>query len=225
MAALEACSGDDAPTTLRSSTAGAIYTKCHDLRANVGCYDETVMPNHLAHVSALLLGLAMSGASLFAGCSGSDPGPDVGDGGSSSTASSSGTSGTSSSGTSASNGGTTSSGASGTSGSSGASGTGGSSGGQTFDQCISACEAKYPKGVAIGKGIDQCWAKSCSTDCNGLGAGMQFPPAHGMCKNVVETPGAACSQCTVDHCCTAWDACFDNADCSALNQCSIACYK
>jgi hypothetical protein len=180
------------------------------------------MPNHRAHVSAVLLGLAIGSAALFAGCSGSDPGPDVGDGGISSTTSSSGTPGTSSSGTSASNGGTTSSGASGTSGSSGTSGT---SGGQTFDQCISACEAKYPKGVAIGKGIDQCWAKSCSTDCNGLGAGMQFPPAHGTCKNVVETPGAACSQCTVDHCCTAWDACFDNADCSALNQCSIACYK
>ena len=178
-----------------------------------------VMPSSVAHASALVVGLAIGGASLFAGCSGSEPGPDAGDGGTSSTASSSGSPGTSSSGTSASNGGTTSSGASGTS------GTSGTSGGQTFDQCISACEAKYPKGVAIGKGIDECWAKSCSTDCNGLGAGMQFPPAHGMCKNVVETPGAACSQCTVDHCCTAWDACFDNADCSALNQCSIACYK
>jgi len=69
------------------------------------------------------------------------------------------------------------------------------------------------------------WSKSCSVECNDLGAGMQFPPAHGSCKNVVETPGAACSQCTVDHCCAAWDACFDNADCTALNKCSIACYK
>ncbi|MDB5212908.1 MAG: hypothetical protein JWO86_835 [Myxococcaceae bacterium] len=183
------------------------------------------MPNHFVPASALFavaMGLGIGAAAMFAGCSGGDPGPTADDGGTSSTASSSGNPGTSS-GTSGSSGGTSGAGTSGT-GTSGTSGAG-TSGGQTFDQCISACEAQYPKGVALGDGIDQCWAKSCSTDCNALGAGMQFPAAHGMCKNLVETPGAACSQCTVDHCCAAWDACFDNADCTALNKCSIACYK
>jgi hypothetical protein len=41
----------------------------------------------------------------------------------------------------------------------------------------------------------------------------------------VSTPSADCSQCTVDNCCKPWDACFNDADCSALNACSIACYK
>jgi hypothetical protein len=174
---------------------------------------------------ALALSLAGGGTALFAGCSGGGgqlP-PEDSEGG---VASSGGTSGTGggTSGTSGMVG--TSGGASGTSGTVGTSGgTSGTSGGPTFDQCIAACEAKYPKGVPIGDGIDKCWAQSCAGPCNGLGAGMQFPPAHGQCKNVVETPGADCSQCTVDHCCAAWDACFDNADCAALNKCSIACYK
>ena len=170
---------------------------------------------------AFALALAGGGTAVFAGCTGGGgqlP-PEDDEGG---TGSSGGTSGTSG-GTSGTSGTSGSSG--GTSGTSGATSGSGTSGGQTFDQCIAACEAQYPKGVPIGDGIDQCWAKSCSTSCNGLGAGMQFPPAHGQCKNVVETPGADCSQCTVDHCCAAWDACFDNADCTALNKCSIACYK
>jgi hypothetical protein len=91
--------------------------------------------------------------------------------------------------------------------------------------CISACEAKYPKGVQLGKGIDTCWSKSCPTECNGIGTGAAKPAAHGSCQNPVSTPSADCSQCTVDECCTAWDACFDDADCTALNTCSIACYK
>jgi hypothetical protein len=41
----------------------------------------------------------------------------------------------------------------------------------------------------------------------------------------VTTPSSDCSQCTVDKCCNAWDACFNDTDCSALNACSIACYK
>jgi hypothetical protein len=91
--------------------------------------------------------------------------------------------------------------------------------------CISACETKYPKGVQLGKAIDTCWSKSCPTECNGIGTGTSKPAAHGQCDNPVSTPSADCSQCTVDSCCTAWDACFDDADCTALNTCSIACYK
>jgi hypothetical protein len=97
--------------------------------------------------------------------------------------------------------------------------------GDPIAACIAACEGKHPTGVQIGKGIDQCWARSCATPCNGIGQGQAKPPAMGNCKNPVKTPSADCSQCTVDKCCTAWDACFDNADCAALNACSIACYK
>jgi hypothetical protein len=91
--------------------------------------------------------------------------------------------------------------------------------------CVSACEAKYPKGALIGKGIDQCWAKSCPSECNDIGAGQAVGPRSGSCQNPVSTPSASCSQCTVNRCCTAWDACFNDAQCAALNTCSIACYK
>jgi hypothetical protein len=100
-----------------------------------------------------------------------------------------------------------------------------SASGDPVTACISACEAKHPKGVLIGKGIDSCWSKSCPTECNGIGTGAAKPPAHGTCQNPVSTPSADCSQCTVDKCCTAWDACFDDTDCAALNACSVACYK
>lgn len=98
-------------------------------------------------------------------------------------------------------------------------------GGDPVAACIAACEAKHPNGALIGKGIDTCWAKSCPTACDGIGSGVSKPPGHGSCQNPVSTPSANCSQCTVDKCCSAWDACFNDADCSALNTCSIACYK
>jgi hypothetical protein len=98
-------------------------------------------------------------------------------------------------------------------------------GGDPLAACISACETKYPNGTQLGGGIDACWSKSCATECIGIGTGQIRPPGRGSCTNPVSTPSAACSQCTVDHCCTPWDACFGDDQCSALNKCSIACYK
>ena len=148
----------------------------------------------------------------------------TGDGSTTSSASSSGTSGASSSGDGGSSG--TSGASSGTSGtSSGTSGTSGTDSGDPVAACISTCESMHPNGVQLGKGIDNCWGLNCTAQCNGIGTGMTKPPTTGMCKNPVGTPAVACSQCTVDKCCGAWDACFDNPDCAALNKCSIACYS
>lgn len=77
----------------------------------------------------------------------------------------------------------------------------------------------------LGSAIDTCWSKSCSSECNGIGTGKNEEPDHGSCQNVVSTPAKDCSQCTVDHCCAAWDACFNDTDCTALNTCTNACYK
>lgn len=164
-------------------------------------------------IRAFFASLACSVAAL-AGCSG-DSLP----------SGSSGDPTTSSSGATSSSSGTATSGTAGSTSSAGSSGASGASGGDPIAACISSCEAQHPKGAQIGKGIDQCWSNSCPTQCNGIGAGKQKPPAHGSCKNPVTTPSADCSQCTVDKCCKAWNACFDDADCSALNACSIACYK
>lgn len=99
-----------------------------------------------------------------------------------------------------------------------------SAGGGTVQQCIAACEAKYPNGAKLGQAIDACWAKSCAA-CENMESGPLQTPTSGSCKNEVATPSAACSTCTAKNCCAAWDACFSNAECTALNACSIACYK
>lgn len=94
--------------------------------------------------------------------------------------------------------------------------------GGSVETCIAACEAKYPKGAKLGQAIDACWAKSCPACQNMEGTDLQTPTS-GSCKNEVATPSAACSTCTARSCCTAWDACFSDAECTALNACSIAC--
>jgi hypothetical protein len=110
---------------------------------------------------------------------------------------------------------------------SGTSGTsqGASSPSSAISDCIAACEGKWPAAATLGRAIDQCWSQSCSSTCQGIGTGGALGPDHGSCKTDVKTPSAACSTCTVQHCCAVWDACFSNADCVALNACSIACYK
>jgi hypothetical protein len=100
----------------------------------------------------------------------------------------------------------------------------GGTGNTTVDQCVAACEAKYPKGAQLGKAIDTCWQNNCDA-CLAMGKGAPQGPENGSCKTDVYTPSGACSQCTVDSCCAAWDACFGNADCVALNKCSVACYQ
>lgn len=103
-------------------------------------------------------------------------------------------------------------------------GTNAQSGGGTVQDCIAACEAKHPQGAKLGKAIDTCWASSC-TACLAMEDGALKPPTSGSCKTDVFTPSAACSTCTAQRCCSAWDACFGNADCVALNKCSVACYE
>ncbi len=102
---------------------------------------------------------------------------------------------------------------------------GASDAGTTVQDCIAACEAKYPGGANLGRAIDACWSQSCPVVCNGIGEGSSYGPTSGSCKTDVKTPSAACSTCTAQHCCAAWDACYSDDDCIALNACSIACWE
>lgn len=91
------------------------------------------------------------------------------------------------------------------------------------DACVAACEAKHPKGVAKARAIDACWAESCEA-CGQTTAGKPLHgPDDGACEYDVATPSSECSQCTVESCCDAWDACFGDDDCSTLNACVVAC--
>jgi hypothetical protein len=111
---------------------------------------------------------------------------------------------------------------SGASSSSGATSSGGSGG--SVDDCVAACEAKHPQAAKLAKAIDTCWQNNCDS-CLAMERGANQGPQSGSCQTDVYTPSADCSQCTVWNCCDAWDACFGNADCVALNKCSVACYK
>jgi hypothetical protein len=90
--------------------------------------------------------------------------------------------------------------------------------------CVAACEAKYPGGTDKSKMIDQCWADHCSA-CQTMKPGSFYTPTSGACQAGVYTWSADCSQCTTDWCCWAWDMCFSDAECKALNACTVACTK
>jgi hypothetical protein len=90
--------------------------------------------------------------------------------------------------------------------------------------CLAACEAKYPNSAIKAKAIDQCWADNCAACQNMANAPLQSP-INGDCQNPVYTPSEDCSQCTADACCAAWDDCFGDAECQALNACANTCWK
>lgn len=104
---------------------------------------------------------------------------------------------------------------------------------QTFDECAEECRQAHPSGAAKDDAIDSCWEAKCDDPCFGSGASIPdggYPDAGvgtdgGMCQNDVdfEPPDPTCSACTQAYCCAAWDGCFNDDDCLALNDCYNAC--
>lgn len=98
----------------------------------------------------------------------------------------------------------------------------------TLAGCVAACEASHPAGLQLGQAIDACWVASCSPACTDdmVPTGEVYEPKvdGGSCGHVVKTPGQACSNCTATKCCAAWDGCFGDADCVALNECALDCH-
>ena len=100
----------------------------------------------------------------------------------------------------------------------------------TLATCLVACEKAHPTGKTLGDAIDACWLEKCSPACTHdmhVNNGNTYSPAldAGSCATDVKTPAQGCSNCTVQSCCGAWDACFTNGDCKALNTCAIDCYS
>ena len=97
----------------------------------------------------------------------------------------------------------------------------------TQGECLSLCRTNHPVGAVKADAIDACWAKSCNPACTvGDPNGKTYKPdAVGTaCKSDLLTPTVACSNCTQANCCDAWDGCFGNDDCVALNDCSLNCW-
>jgi len=116
--------------------------------------------------------------------------------------------------------------------------------GQTTEECVAACEKQFAAGLTKDKAIDTCWTQKCDDPCNNnkpFDAGTAAADDGGdagdagdadaaavdaggpACMNNVDTTDPNCDLCTKVNCCQAWDDCFNDKDCSDLNDCRSAC--
>jgi hypothetical protein len=106
----------------------------------------------------------------------------------------------------------------------------------TEEECIADCRTKHSAGAAKDKLIEDCWETKCKGPCidetgvfdagaDGGDAGDAGDGGGPACKNPVETDDTSCDLCTKVNCCASWDGCFDDQDCSALNECIGDCIQ
>lgn len=102
--------------------------------------------------------------------------------------------------------------------------------GLTGQACLDQCEKDHPSGLVLDKKIDDCWSANCKAPCvDGTDAGFDAGRADAgdggvlACKNDVQTDDQSCDVCTKTFCCASWDGCFDDKDCTALNDCRSNC--
>jgi hypothetical protein len=94
---------------------------------------------------------------------------------------------------------------------------------QSTQSCREECEKEHPNGRKKSAAIDTCWKDHCQAACvDQTGASGTFPDA-GSCQGPVITPTPECDECTNANCCAAWDDCFADQECGALNACYIEC--
>ena len=105
---------------------------------------------------------------------------------------------------------------------------------QTPEECVAACNAAHPSSVAKETAIDTCWAASCKGPCvddpptaydaglaDGGDAGVD---ASDVCGTGVNSATVDCDKCTQANCCPSWQGCFNNTDCTALDDCIGKCF-
>lgn len=103
--------------------------------------------------------------------------------------------------------------------------------GQTQAQCIAACNAAHPASVAKEDAIGTCWSASCKGPCvddpptafDAGEAGLPEAGANPVCGTGATTFSTDCDNCTTANCCTSWAGCFNDTDCSALDDCLGKC--
>lgn len=103
---------------------------------------------------------------------------------------------------------------------------------QTEEQCIDACNKAHPNSVAKETAIDTCWTASCKGPCvddpptayDGGDAG-DAGDASDLCGTGVNSFSADCDNCTQANCCPSWKGCFDDQDCSDLDDCIGKCLQ
>jgi hypothetical protein len=102
--------------------------------------------------------------------------------------------------------------------------------------CREQCADAHPAGVAKDKAIDACWQAHCASPCidgerapidvdAGADASADAGADAGACMSPVVTASPSCDACTTAFCCASWDACFQDAECSALEDCYQQCVE
>jgi hypothetical protein len=102
----------------------------------------------------------------------------------------------------------------------------------TTDECIATCRAAHPSSLTKEDAIDTCWSTSCGPSCvdgtDGFDAGPDGAPDSGpdpLCGTGVSTDSPDCDNCTEANCCAVWTGCFNDEDCSTLDDCIQQCYQ
>ena len=95
---------------------------------------------------------------------------------------------------------------------------------ETVEECQLKCTKTHAAGYAKDQAIETCWSAKCAGPCIGEPDGGTTPSSDGgTCKNEVDTTDPDCDACTHAACCAEWDGCFDDADCTAYQDCYFNC--
>ncbi len=103
----------------------------------------------------------------------------------------------------------------------------------TLAQCKAKCAPDHPTAVAKEDAIDKCWADNCTGPCIDQSGGFDGGDGGGggdgdgggvLCGTSVPSGiDTTCDQCTQAFCCTAWQGCFNDPDCTAYDTCVSKC--
>ena len=93
--------------------------------------------------------------------------------------------------------------------------------------CREQCEEAHPTGLPKDEAVNSCWETHCNVPCieqlPGDGGIDGAAPDGAACESPVVTVSVACDECTNAFCCGAWDGCFQEPECAALNACYQQC--
>jgi hypothetical protein len=93
----------------------------------------------------------------------------------------------------------------------------------TPETCRESCEKDHGSGITRDRAVDACFQAHCATECIAQTPTDAGAPDAGSCTQPVVTVSDDCDSCTRAFCCTEWDACFGDAECSSLNACYQTC--
>jgi hypothetical protein len=91
------------------------------------------------------------------------------------------------------------------------------------ETCRESCDKDHGAGSTKNHAVDACWQTHCATECVAQTPSDAGAADAGTCTQPVVTVSNECDSCTRAFCCTEWDDCFGDAECSALNACYQTC--